>query len=306
MGIFLFAAQQCAALRLGQALATEPQLGAYRQKAAILVARWWQAAGRCVGKGIGATISASNCRNDSTQKRGFGMLPSVFGKRASIYGGYIMNKPLTAIFVASLLPTPLLAQVAQSVPVAQTQPIAATQGSSAASNAVLRAGSAVQLRLMEAVTTKKKAARVGQRFMLEVAAPVEVNGVVVIPAGTPAWGEITEVRNKGMWGKSGQLKARLLYLRVNGRQIRLTGSFDDKGVTGTAGVVGAIAFVPVAGFFMTGTSAEFPKGGEVGGFIDEDVQLAIANVEPAPMQVSSTPAPMSVAPASPAPTEEEK
>ena len=68
--------------------------------------------------------------------------------------------------------------------------------------------------------------------MLEVPAPVEVNGVTVIPAGTPAWGEIAKVRNKGMWGKSGKLDAKLLFARVNSRQIRLTGSFDDKGVTG--------------------------------------------------------------------------
>ncbi len=35
-----------------------------------------------------------------------------------------------------------------------------------------------------------------------------------------------------LWGKSGKLNARLLYMRVNGRQIRLTDSFDDMGVTG--------------------------------------------------------------------------
>ncbi|MCB2052510.1 MAG: hypothetical protein KDE63_13890, partial [Novosphingobium sp.] len=63
-------------------------------------------------------------------------------------------------------------------------------------NAILRAGTPVALRLLEEVTTKKKAAKVGQRFQLEVAAPIEVNGVTVIPSGTPAWGEITEVRNK--------------------------------------------------------------------------------------------------------------
>ncbi|PHR18685.1 MAG: hypothetical protein COA41_09630 [Sphingopyxis sp.] len=142
---------------------------------------------------------------------------------------------------------------------------------------------------MEEITTKKKAAKVGQRFMLEVSAPVEVNGVTVIPAGTPAWGELVGVRNKGMWGKSGKLDAKLLFLRVNGRQIRLTGSFDDKGVTGTAGVVGAIALVPIAGFFMTGTSAMLPKGGVVSGFIDEDIELAIANVKQAPMVVSAAP-----------------
>lgn len=199
-----------------------------------------------------------------------------------------MKKSVLALAAISLFATQTLAQVVQ--PAAAPQAIAPA----ATTNAVLRAGTPVQLRLMEEITTKKKAARVGQRFMLEIAAPVEVNGVVVIPAGTPAWGEITEVRNKGMWGKSGKLTARLLYLRVNGRQIRLTGSFDDKGVTGTAGVIGAVAVVPVVGFFVTGTSAVFPKGGEVGGFIDEDVQLAIANTEPAPLQVGQAPQPMEV------------
>ena len=97
-----------------------------------------------------------------------------------------------------------------------------------------------------------------------------------------------------MWGKSGKLDAKLPFLRVNGRQIRLTGSFDDKGVTGTAGVVGAIALVPIAGFFMTGTSAMLPKGGVVSGFIDEDIELAIADTKPAPMAVSAPAAPMSV------------
>lgn len=65
-------------------------------------------------------------------------------------------------------------------------------------------------------------------------------------------------------------------------------------MTGTAGVVGAVALVPVVGFFVTGTSAVFPKGGEVGGFIDEDVQLVIADTAPPPMQVGATFVPLEV------------
>ena len=160
-------------------------------------------------------------------------------------------------------------------------PIAAQQ----TANAILRAGTPISLRILEEVTTKEKAARVGQRIRMEVGSDVIVNGVVVIPAGSPAEGEVTSVRNKGMWGKSGRLEARALYARVNGRQIRLTGSFDDKGVTGTAGVVGAIALVPVAGFFVTGTSAVLPAGGEVPAFIDEDVELAFASAPNAPLVV---------------------
>ena len=87
-----------------------------------------------------------------------------------------------------------------------------------------------------------------------------LGSMVVIPAGSPATGEVTDVRRKGMWGKSGRITARVLNVRVGDRLIRLTGTFDDKGVTGTAGVVAAIAFVPIAGFFMTGTSARFLWG----------------------------------------------
>lgn len=203
-----------------------------------------------------------------------------------------MNTAILAATAAVLFVAPAI-QAQEAVPAqAVTAPAAISEV--VTPNAVLRAGTPVALRLMEEITTKKKAARVGQRFMMEVSEPVIVNGVTVLPSGTPAWGEITTVRNKGMWGKSGKLDARILYLRHNGRQIRLTGTFDDKGVTGTAGVVGAIALVPIAGFFVTGTSAVLPKGGNVGGFIDEDVVLAFANGGPAPMQVPVAAAPIAV------------
>lgn len=189
------------------------------------------------------------------------------------------------------------AAISFAVPVVGAQeamPAVAAITETPTTKAVLRAGTPVSLRLMEEITTQKKAARVGQRFMMEVAEPLAVNGVTVVPAGTPAWGEITTVRNKGMWGKSGKLDARVLYMRINGRQIRLTGTFDDKGVTGTAGVIGAVVLVPVVGFFVTGTSAVLPKGGNVGGFVDEDVELSFANVGPAPLQVPVSAAPMTV------------
>jgi hypothetical protein len=171
--------------------------------------------------------------------------------------------------------------------------------------AVLRTGTEVPLRLSEQLTTKNKAVRVGQRFRMTVAEDIKVDGQTVIPVGSPAMGEITDVRNKGMWGKSGHIGAQILYVQVNGRQIRLSGTFDDKGVTGTAGVVAAIALVPIAGFFTTGTSANIPSGGAVKGFVDEDVPLSFAApAAPTPLVVAPASAPMSVPAAvpSPAPT----
>ena len=179
--------------------------------------------------------------------------------------------------------------------VAQVAPVAMPIAAPATTNAMLRTGTEVPLRLSEELTTKGKRLRVGQRFRMETAEPILVQGVTVIPVGTPAVGEITDVRNKGMWGKSGHLAARILYLTVNGRQIRLSGAFDDKGVAGGVGAVAvsAIVFLP-AGFFMTGTSAMLPAGTSVKGFIDEDVALSLAATAPAPMTVA-VPAPASIA-----------
>lgn len=205
-----------------------------------------------------------------------------------------MKMLLAAALAAMFIGAPAVyAQDVVAVPAVETAAIAAKPTTSA----VLRAGTPVVLRMMEEITTQKKAARVGQRFMMEVAEPVLVNNVTVVPSGTPAWGEITTVRNKGMWGKSGKLDARVLYLRIGGRQIRMTGTFDDKGVTGTGGVVASVLLVPVVGFFVTGTSAVLPKGGTVGGFIDEDVELSFANTGPAPLEVPVPVTPM-VVPAS--------
>lgn len=162
-------------------------------------------------------------------------------------------------------------------------------------NAILRTGTEVPLRLSEELTTQGKKLRVGQRFRLTTAEPVMVQGVTVIPVGSPAVGEVTDVRNKGMWGKSGQLGARVLYVTVNGRQIRLSGAFDDKGVAGGVGAVAvsALVFLP-AGFFMTGTSARVPMGTSVKAFVDEDVTLSLATASPQPMKVQVAPAVISV------------
>lgn len=181
-----------------------------------------------------------------------------------------------------LCATVVEAQVATVTPAPAVSPIVA----GAVDTGTLRTGTKIPLKLSEELTTKGKKLRVGQHFNMEVAEPVMMNGQTVIPAGAPAIGEITEVRNKGMWGKSGHLTAQMLYVTVNGRQMRLTGTFDDKGVTGTAGVVGAVALIPVAGFFMTGTSAKIPMGAPVIGFLGEDVPVTFANVAPAPLVVA--------------------
>lgn len=193
--------------------------------------------------------------------------------------------------VAASAQTAPVAPAATLSPATPTAPIALAPGTVGDPN-VLRAGTPIMLKMSEALTTKGKKLEAGYLAHLEVMDAVMVNGVTVIPAGSPAVAEITDVRNKGMWGKSGRIAARLLYVTVGDRKVRLRGIFDDKGVTGTAGVVAAIAFVPIAGFFTTGTSASLPLGAGVKGFVDEDVTLVVASA-PAPIPVAAPASPAS-------------
>ncbi len=177
----------------------------------------------------------------------------------------------------SLSPAQPAAQAAPAAPAATIAPAPKPAVIIApASESVLRAGTEVPLTMSESITTNGKKLRIGQRIRMAVASDVRLGSQVVIPAGSLAEGEVTDVRNKGMWGKSGRIEARALNVRVGERLIRLSGTFDDKGVTGTAGVVAAVVLVPLAGFFVTGTSANIPAGSGVKAFLDEDLRIAAA------------------------------
>lgn len=196
-----------------------------------------------------------------------------------------MNYQIIAL-AAAVASSPVVAEtapviVAPSVPVAMVAPaVVVTPNQNVmlvpqqAASDVLRAGTPVPVALSEFLTTKGKTLKVGQRVRLEVAQDIMVNGRMVIPARSPVEGVLTEIRNKGMWGKSGAIHLHINSVSINGTPVRLTGDMDTRGQTGTAGVVGSIVVLPLAGFFVTGTSAEMPLNMPGRAFLDQDIALA--------------------------------
>lgn len=170
-----------------------------------------------------------------------------------------------------LAPQALTAQTVVAPMSAQSQNVTVIQQQAVGN--VLRAGAPVPVVLSQFLTTKGKGLKVGQRVQLEVAQDVMLNGRVVIPARSPVEGVLTQVRNKGMWGKSGAIALQIKSVSVNGTNIRLKGDMDSRGETGTAGVVGALVVLPIAGFFVTGTSAEMPLNMAGRAFLDQDISL---------------------------------
>jgi len=178
------------------------------------------------------------------------------------------------IYLAALASSALMFAVAASAQV----PMVVVDRASVATT--LRAGTPVRLRLLNALTSKQ--AKTGQSFDLEVVDDVMVDGHIVIARGSSARGEVTFAKNKGNWGKSGKLDTQVVSVNANGNNIALRGTVAQKGDTGTVGVVAAIAFLPLAGFFVSGTSAELAAGTPYSGYVVNDIPLAFAASPVAP------------------------
>lgn len=204
----------------------------------------------------------------------------------------------SGVFAQTVAPS--AAPTAAGQPVTAVPPAPVTASNQAAGMVIgapsrvgqfLPQGTSVRLRTLSPLSSSDN--KTGDRFDLEVSEDVLLNGRVVIPRGSPGRGEITLVKKKGMWGKSGKLETRVLSVRANGMDIPLRGTVLDKGDTGTAGVVGAILVLPVAGFFVTGTSAVLPQGTGFTGLTESDLPVTFAD------QVPVQPAAVVIGPATP-------
>src|SRR3546814_9449654 len=78
--------------------------------------------------------------------------------------------------------------------------LAAAGPAALAQSTILPEGMAIQLETRQDISSKS--ARVGDRIELAVARPVTIGGVTLIPAGSPAVGEVSRVRDNGLLGRS--------------------------------------------------------------------------------------------------------
>lgn len=128
----------------------------------------------------------------------------------------------------------------------------------------------VSLMAISEVSTAKASA--GTRFKMRVNEAIIVGGVVVVPVGTPAIGEVLTAKDSGGLGKSGAMTAKLLHISLGEAEIPLEGDKTAKGTgAGSAGV--AVIFAGALGLFHRGNNAKIKAGELLSGFVSEDVTL---------------------------------
>ena len=144
-------------------------------------------------------------------------------------------------------------------------------------------GTTVKLRLAENISSETS--KTGDQIPFEVIDEVLVQGVVVIPKGTPALATVTDAEPKRRMGRGGKLDVNVDSVRLaDGEKAQLRAVKDTKGGGHVGAMTGAmvatsLVFFPAAPLFlfMHGKSVDIPKGTEVTAFVQGDMHLVMAN-----------------------------
>jgi hypothetical protein len=132
------------------------------------------------------------------------------------------------------------------------------------------------MRFVTLVELDSRTARQGQRFAMRVEQDVIINGVVAIPRGTAAVGEIDSVSQKGMVGKSGSLAMKPLFVEYDGRRLYLDGVTRSDGPNSETAAAATAIVTSGLGLVITGKSARVPIGTSMPGWSRNDATVTLA------------------------------
>lgn len=179
-----------------------------------------------------------------------------------------MKGPVCRIAVAlTLLMVPSTASAAQ----ASAAPPQVNAAAPAPAEIFVPRGTEIALVTTTPLSSEKNAK--GDLVRMTVARDVIIGGVMVIPQGAEAVGELTRAERKGAFGASGKLEARMLYIIVDGSTYRLGGAISVNGRSGTTEAIATGIAVGTLAFVVTGRRAEIAAGTAVTAYLDRDAHL---------------------------------
>jgi hypothetical protein len=154
------------------------------------------------------------------------------------------------------------APAAESVPAAPPVPVA-------------KSGQIINIVLTQVLSSKT--AKKGDRFTFKLAAPVTVDGVELIPAGTPGEGEVIDASHAGLAGKAGEIVVAARFLQLGDRRIALRGmKLGGAGTDNTDVVLAASFAVGVVSVLIQGGNVTYPEGYPATAKLNEDVAAPAA------------------------------
>jgi hypothetical protein len=123
---------------------------------------------------------------------------------------------------------------------------------------------------------KSNQAAVDQYFAIRLIAPILVDGVEIVPAGTTGKGQVVHSAKAGWGGKAGELIVAARYIEYRGvriplRRFRMGEAGTGQNRVGEAAVASAV--VPVAGFLISGGEKIIAAGTRANAIVSTDTEL---------------------------------
>lgn len=163
------------------------------------------------------------------------------------------------------------ALLAFTVAATTAAPPVAPEPAPAAAVLSLPANTVIELETLDTVGSRLN--KPGDFFRLRVAVDVRVGEQIVIPAGTPATGQVVHAAKAGAGGKGGELILAARFLSLPQGEVRLRSGF---GATGRARVGAALAtsvVVSVFGMLVQGKELVLPEGTPLSARLAADTQF---------------------------------
>jgi hypothetical protein len=201
------------------------------------------------------------------------------GEFPVIYQCLAKAAPAAALFLAAVS-----AHAQEAPAAADPGPVeAAAPAEAPAACCTVPARTPIEIEILD--TLNSKANHNGDRFAFRLAAPLTIDGQIVIPAGTTGVGEVVHAERARFGGRAGELILAARYLDHGGRQIPLrTLRFGpqqgrDSSGTITSLNVAAAATVPalaMLGYLIAGGEVNVPAGTHASAQIAAELSLAPA------------------------------
>jgi hypothetical protein len=181
---------------------------------------------------------------------------------------------LIALKQAGVSDQVMAAMIAKTSPAVPTNTAAPSVSAIPSGTLLLREGTDVPLKFAQPLSSKSAAEGDPVAFILD--SDLKVGDIIVAKAGSKAFGEVSNVQKSGMMGKAGQLNVRLNYLKVGNLRIKLRGTKDKEGQSGTTGaIVLTVLFGPI-GLIKHGKNINIPQGAPLTAYISDDTPVPSA------------------------------
>lgn len=128
----------------------------------------------------------------------------------------------------------------------------------------------VELEILDEASSRTSL--IGQKVRIRTAAPLSVDGKIVVPEGTEGLAEVIQASKARMMGKGGELVLGLPFLELNGQRIPLKrmrfGPSTGKGNDMLTTV--AVASIGLPGLLISGGNVDIAKGARANAVVTND------------------------------------